>query len=109
MSKITFKNLTDKDKKLVWSSKKNKDDSHEVVLTFDYNKEIVFSHVPSQYVKEDGEIVKENLNEEESQRLIDARIKSLLNQIQQALFTVKFYGGNIEGFLSSKNKDKNEK
>jgi len=99
--KITFKDLTTKGKEIIWNSEKNEDNSYKVTMIFDHNKEIVLNSVPSQYVKEDGDIEKKELNEEESKKLIDKRIQSLLQQIQQIIFTTNFYGGKIKGHIAS--------
>jgi len=99
--KITFKDLNTKGKEIIWNSKKNEDDTHKVTIVYDNKKEIVLQKVPCQYVKEDGDFEQKVLDEKESQKLVDRRIQSLINQMQQSIFTTKFYGGNIEGYVTS--------
>lgn len=100
-NKILFKDLSVKGKEIIWNSKKNEDGTYRVDIVFDHKKEIVFNHVPGQYVAEDGEFEKKQLDEKESEQLIDRRMQSLMARIQQAIFTVRFYGGEIEGSLKS--------
>lgn len=100
--KITFKELSDKGKDIRWNCRKNDDGTYTVRLIYDSSKELILASVPGQYVKEDGEIDKKELDEAGSVELVDRRIKSLLMQIQQAIFTFKFYGANITGSISSK-------
>jgi len=97
--KITFRDLSSKDKGIIWNIEKNEDETYKVTLVFDHKKEIVLEKVPGQYVKEDGLNEKKELNEAESEKLVDRRIQALISQIQQSIFTVKFYGGRIGGYL----------
>lgn len=105
-NKITFEDITKKEKEIIWNSKKNDDETYEIDIVFDKDKEIKFLKVPGQYVKEDGDFEKKELDEKESKELLNRRIESLLRQIQQAIFTVNFYGGKINGYISSGKKDK---
>jgi len=99
---ITFKELSKKLTDIKWSSTKNIDDTHQVSIVFGDKYRVILSHVPCQYVDEDGKFEQKILNEEESLELIDKRIQSLIQQLQQCIFTVKFYGGNIEGTIRNK-------
>jgi len=101
---ITFEDLSAKGKEIIWDVKKQDDDNYEVTVTFDHdaNKSLILHAVPGKYVTEDGAAYKDRkLTEEESLKLVDLRVKTWLEQLQQAVFTTKFYGGNINGFISS--------
>ena len=100
-TKITFKELSNKDKKVIWSMEKNEDDTYKVTVVYDHKKEIVFTSVPGQYVNEDGAGKKELLKEKESEELVERRMNALLSQLSQCLFTIDFYGGKINGHITS--------
>lgn len=100
-NKIRLKDLDIKDSNIIWNSEKNDDETNKVTVVFNHKTEIILQSVPGQYVKEDGDFKKKILNEKESVELIDRRMQALLAQLQQVIFTIKLYGGQIDGHISS--------
>ena len=86
----------------MWNTEKNEDGTYKVTVTFDHKNEIVLQTVPGQYVEEDGQLKdKKELTDEESLELVNKRMQSLFTQLQQSIFTINFYGGKIEGSVTS--------
>jgi len=109
-NKISLKEFRKKDKELLISSKKidKENDIYEATFIFDKKAEVKLSNIPGQWVKEDGKAYdpkKDKLSEEDQANLVNRRIDSLLAQLQQTIFTIEFYGGSIEGFVSKKEED----
>jgi len=105
MNKITFEDLRSKGKEIIWNKERLEDGNYKVTITFDHDvkKSIIMQAVPGQYTDKDGVTFKEKpeLKKEDSEKLVDSRIQTALTQLQQAIFTFNYYGGKIDGFISS--------
>jgi len=99
-----FENVKKAELKL---DKNDSDNTYKVTVVCDDKDAIIFSHVPSQYVKEDQvpEKDKKELSDEDSIKLTKQRINVLLSQIRQCIFTAKLYGANINGSITTIEKD----
>lgn len=101
-----------KDKKDIrWNKVKNDDDgfTYKVKLMVDEKQKLVIPYVPGRYMDEDGYIEKKDeLNKELEEsiimqdELIDRRIESLIETLNEIVFTLNFYGVELDGNIKGK-------